>query len=209
MISQSMLKNALTLGAFALVTTAMIVMAHALSSPRIEDSKQRELQQSLTALVAADRYDNDLLHDTITINDRALLHLDNAETAYRARKYGQPVAVIFPVIAPDGYSGKIRLLVGIDNHGRILGVKVLAHRETPGLGDAIEAEKSDWINSFTGKTLDQPSTSGWLVQKDGGDFDQFTGATITPRAVVRAVHNALLYYQNRQTALFAPAISRE
>lgn len=108
------------------------------------------------------------------------------------------------VTAPDGYNGDIRLLIGINAAGSILGVRVISHRETPGLGDPIEAEKSDWIHGFKQKSLKTPQSSGWAVKKDGGEFDQFTGATISPRAVVRAVHTTLLYFKANKQALFVP-----
>lgn len=203
MITPTMQKNALVLGLFALMTTGMISGFHQLTAPQIKDSQQQQLANSLATLISSDRYDNDLLHDTIKINDQKLLQLEQTETAYRATKYGQPVAVIFPVIAPDGYSGKIRLLVAIYATGELAGVQVLAHKETPGLGDAIESEKSDWLLSFAGLSLTSLTSAQWHVKKDNGIFDQFTGATITPRAVVKAVHNALLYYQQHQTDLFS------
>lgn len=203
MITPTMQKNALVLGLFALITTGLISGFHQLTAPQIKDSQQQQLANSLATLISSDRYDNDLLHDTIKINDQKLLQLEQSETAYRATTYGQPVAVIFPVIAPDGYSGKIRLLVAIYATGELAGVQVLAHKETPGLGDAIESEKSDWLISFAGQSLTSLTSAQWHVKKDNGVFDQFTGATITPRAVVKAVHNALLYYQQHQTDLFS------
>jgi len=116
---------------------------------------------------------------------------------------GEPVALVIEALAPDGYSGTIRLLVGINIDGSLGGVRVVAHRETPGLGDAIEEERSDWILGFTGKSLQDPPLQKWAVKKDGGAFDQLTGATITPRAVVKAVRQALLYYRDQKDALFA------
>jgi electron transport complex protein RnfG len=124
-------------------------------------------------------------------------------TVYRARLHGEPVALVIAAVAPDGYSGTIRLLVGINVDGSLSGVRVVAHRETPGLGDAIEEERSDWILGFTGKSLQNPPLQKWAVKKDGGAFDQLTGATITPRAVVKAVRQALLYYRDQKDALFA------
>ncbi len=204
MLSQTMRHSAITLGVFALLATGMVAGFHALTDRRIEQSQQLSLESSLTALVARPLYNNDLLHDTVIINNRELLHLEDSETAYRARKDGKPVAVIFPAIAPDGYSGKIRLLVAIYAHGDIAGIRVLSHKETPGLGDAIELEKSPWLLDFNHKSLLSTNDTAWHVKKDKGIFDQFTGATITPRAVVKAVHNALLYYQTHQELLFSP-----
>jgi electron transport complex protein RnfG len=122
---------------------------------------------------------------------------------YRALKDAKPVALVMSVIAPDGYSGSIKLLVGINTDGTLSGVRAVAHRETPGLGDAIEEQRSDWVQQFNGASLENPPLDRWKVRKDGGDFDQLTGATITPRAVVQAVRNALLYYRQHRETLFA------
>jgi electron transport complex protein RnfG len=131
-------------------------------------------------------------------------------TAYRARQGGRPVAVILRFAAIDGYNGPIHLLAGIEADGRLAGVRVLSHRETPGLGDAIEAAKSDWVYSFAGKSLGSPPAAGWAVERDGGVFDQFTGATITPRAIVEAVQRALAYHGSHRDALFeAPHAAAE
>jgi len=123
--------------------------------------------------------------------------------AYIAIKDGRPSAVILQAIAPDGYSGAIHLLVGIHADGRVAGVRVIGHRETPGLGDKIELAKSPWIRSFDGKSLTNPAADGWAVKKDRGEFDQFAGATITPRAVVGAVHRALQYFDAHKAELLA------
>lgn len=207
MITQSIRSSALTLGVFALIATGMVAGFHALTDEKILRSQQQSLTESLNALVPSSQYNNDLLHDTLSIKNNDLLHLEQPETVYRARKNGLPVAVIFPVIAPDAYSGKIRLLVAIDTNGELAGVRVLAHKETPGLGDAIELDKSSWLLDFNHKSLLSPAANSWYVKKDNGVFDQFTGATITPRAVVKAVHNALLYYQTHQQILFSPVVA--
>ena len=127
------------------------------------------------------------------------------QSAYLALKGGEPSALILPVTAPDGYSGAIHLLVGIFADGRLAGVRVLSHKETPGLGDKIELAKSDWVRSFEGKSLSDPGEDRWAVKKDRGDFDQFAGATITPRAVVKAVHGALRYFDTHRAQLLGLA----
>lgn len=205
MIARAMWRNALLLSAFAAVTTGMVVAFNQLTASRIEASRQQELVKTLNALTPPGSYDNDLLRDALPLPDAARLGHAVPETVWRAFRGGQAVTVLYPVIARDGYSGRIRLLVAVGADGRLAGVRVLAHRETPGLGDAIEVEKSDWIRAFEGKSLTNPGASGWKVRKDGGQFDQFSGATITPRAVVRAVHEALLYFQDHRQSLLAPA----
>lgn len=207
MIARAMLHNALRLGAFAVVATGLIAGVNALTQARIADSQQQALVAQLHQLVPAAQHDNDLLTDTVPVADPAALGYDRPRMAWRARWHGQAVALVLPVIAPDGYSGRIELLVGINADGTLAGVRTVTHKETPGLGDYIDLSKSDWILSFTGKSLTRPTAAGWAVKKDGGDFDQFTGATITPRAVVRAVHRALVWYQAHRATLFAEPIA--
>jgi len=151
--------------------------------------------------VPADVYDNSMEEDIFNIFDEDLLGPDPI-TIYRARKGGQPVAAVMTPVAPDGYSGKIRLLVGVDYQGVIMGVRVVAHNETPGLGDKVDERRDDWIFSFNGCSLDNPNEAGWAVKKDGGIFDQFTGATITPRAVLKATHKSLKFYAENRDKIF-------
>ena len=209
----AIINNALRLSLFALCTTALIAGVYQLTDNKIEQSQQQHLLASLNELVPSQHYNNQLLKDTVSIQDSQFLHLQHPETAYRARFNQQDVAVIFPVIAPNGYSGKIKLLVAIEPNGTLAGVRVLTHKETAGLGDAIDKNKSDWIDVFTQLSLSNTLSSAWQVKRDGGEFDQFTGATITPRAVVKAVHNALLYYQQYQSQLFStqpsPSLSKQ
>jgi len=147
-------------------------------------------------------YNNDILQDHIEVLDIDYLGSKKVTLVYRARKDNKPVAAVLTVVAPNGYSGPIKLLVGIDYAGTVTGVRVVKHRETPGLGDAIEVQRNPWILGFTGKTLTNPAKSGWKVKRDGGEFDQFTGATITPRAVVAAVYRALDYFKQNREHLF-------
>ena len=154
-------------------------------------------------------YDNKLFEDTLQVRDEKLLGTDEAVTVYRARREGKPVALVMAPVAPDGYSGTIKLLVGIGYDGTLTGVRVSAHHETPGLGDAIDEERSDWIFGFDGKSLDNPPLERWRVKRDGGAFDQLTGATITPRAIVKAVKKTLLYYREHRAALFADTMQSD
>jgi electron transport complex protein RnfG len=187
---------------FAVIGSGLVSFTFDSTAERIADNQRKALLKSLNELVPSDRYDNDIFADTLYVNSRELLGTDDPVPVYRARKNGWPVAAVLAAVAPDGYSGAIRLLVAVNLDGTLAGVRVVQHRETPGLGDAIEAERSDWILGFKGKSLTNPLKKGWKVKRDGGTFDQFTGATITPRAVVKAVHKALLYFQLHAHSLF-------
>ncbi len=160
--------------------------------------------RSLHQIIRPESHNNDIYRDVIQVSD-PLLGTEQPVSVYRARQGEQPVAAVIASVAPEGYGGEIKLLVGIRYDGTLAGVRVVSHKETPGLGDAIEAERSDWILKFAGRSLTNPEEKRWKVKKDGGVFDQFTGATITPRAVVQAVHNTLLYYRKNREALFTPA----
>jgi len=186
---------------FALIGTAMVAFTFDSTREQISANERATLLRKLHRLIPPEQYDNVLLEDSTPVINEALLGTDRPVMVYRARKADKPVALVIAVVAPDGYSGSIRLLVGINVDGTLSGVRVVAHRETPGLGDAIDEARSDWIRIFDGKSLDNPALGQWRVRKDGGHFDQLTGATITPRAVVNAVRQALLYYRQNQEAL--------
>lgn len=195
-------KNALVLSLFAVLTVGLVALTEWGTRERIQRAEQHAQLRALSEILPASRHDNDLLSQQIQLND-ALLG-EGSQPAWLAFQAGKPSAVILQATAPDGYSGSIRLLVGIYADGELAGVRVLNHRETPGLGDRIELAKSPWILSFNGRSLTNPVESGWAVKKDQGVFDQFAGATITPRAVVAAVHRALRYFDAHQETLFAP-----
>ncbi len=201
-ISRSMLKNSLVLGLFAAITVAVVAITQQSTESRILQAERAAQIRALGEILPAQSYDNALLDNVITLNEPLLGH--RTETpAYLATRAGQPAAVILQANAPDGYSGTISLLIGIMADGTLSGVRVIQHKETPGLGDRIELAKSPWIKSFDGKSLRNPAERGWAVKKDQGDFDQFAGASITPRAVVSAVHKALQYFDQHHTELFA------
>ena len=200
-----MLKNSLVLGLFAIVTVGLVAVLQQATAGRIANAEREAQVRALSEILPQGSYDNHLLDNSIQLHD-PLLGSKSPQTAYIALKDGQPSAVILRATAPDGYSGAIHLLIGIHADGRLAGVRVLGHRETPGLGDKIELAKSAWIRSFDGKSLNNPSEDGWAVKKDRGEFDQFAGATITPRAVVKAVHKALQYFDANQEQLFAAQV---
>ena len=200
-LSRSMYKNALVLGLFAVVTVGAVTLLQQFTAERIQAAERAAQMRALGEILPAGSYDNQLLDHSLLIED-SLLGNRGPQPAYVALKQGRPSAVILQAIAPDGYSGAIHLLIGIGVDGRLAGVRVVGHRETPGLGDKIELAKDRWILGFNGKSLEDPQTSGWAVKKDRGEFDQFAGATITPRAVVGAVHRALQYFDAHKAELF-------
>lgn len=198
-ITQSIRRSAIGLGLFAVITGGTIAFTQAITEERIQEQADRAEAQALFEIIPESRHTNDLLRDTVQLPASERLAQPGPLTVWVARKDDRPIGMIMPVVAPDGYSGRINLLVGINMQGTILGVRVTSHRETPGLGDRIETRKSDWIHSFDGRSLGKPPHKEWNVKKNGGEFDQFTGATITPRAVVKAVQKTLIYFrENRQ-----------
>ena len=202
MVLRQITVSALMLFLFAAVGAGLVALTWDRTAHRIADNERMALLRSINEILPRSQYDNDVFHDTIEVRDPELLGTPDPVPVYRARKNGWPVAAILTPVAPDGYNGNIRLLVAIRLDGTLAGVRVISHHETPGLGDAIEVERSDWIKGFSGKSLDKPPEKRWKVKRDGGDFDQFTGATITPRAVVKAVRKALLYYRMHGEDLF-------
>lgn len=195
--------QSLLLAGFALLASALLGLADYNTRDDIKLRLEEDLRASLAEVVPESLYDNNLLKDTVYI-DSAKDALDAEKTlVYLARKEGKVNAVSFRLIAPGGYSGAINLIMGIDRNGNILGVRVISHAETPGLGDKIEVTKSNWILSFEGHSLQNLTIEQWAVKKDGGLFDQFSGATITPRAIVKAVYQGLNFFKNHQAEILA------
>jgi len=194
--------NAIVLGLFALTGTVILSYTDIITKPIILAEQRHFILRSLNIIIPENQRDNDIFNDVIYVTEPNLLGSTKPVGIYRARMKSKPVAVIINSIAPDGYNGKISLLVAINYNGELGGVRVSKHIETPGLGDGIDIRKSDWINQFTGKSLKNTSKQQWAVKKDGGQFDEFTGATITPRAVVKAVQNTLLYFRDNRDSLF-------
>jgi len=214
-------RAAVTLGIFGIIGAGLVALTFLVTADRIAENERQALLKSLKEVVRVE-YDNKIEEDTLkNVFNEELLGPDPI-TIYRVRKAGQPVAAVMTPVAPDGYSGKIRMLVGVDYQGVIMGVRVVAHNETPGLGDKVE-EKRDkrpkgkkWIDGFNGCSLIDlngcavenlnkakiKADEGWAVKKDGGIFDQFTGATITPRAVVKATHKSLKFYTENRDKIF-------
>ena len=208
MNNRQILVTALFLFLFAAIGTAMVAFTFDNTHERIAANEREALLRNLHILVPPDSHDNDIFNDIVEVTDLESLGTHEPAVVYRARKQGWPVAAVLTTIAPDGYSGAIKLLVGIRLDGTLAGVRVVSHRETPGLGDFIDAQRSDWILGFTGRSLKDPILKKCGVKRDGGEFDQFTGATITPRAVVKAVKKALIYFEHNSQRLFATDSSR-
>ncbi len=204
--SQSLLKQMLAaatiLSGFAIVGTALVGVTFETTKDKIADNEREYLLRSLHELVPKDSHDNDIYADHIRVNNREWLGAKKPVSIFRARLAGEPVAAVIAAQAPDGYNGTIKLLVAIKQNGELSGVRVIGHKETPGLVDAIEASRSNWILQFDGKSLSKPQENHWAVKKDGGEFDQLTGATITPRAIVKATHKALKYFAANKQQLF-------
>lgn len=187
---------------FAVVGTSLVAVTQVETQDKIVENERQVLLRNLYALIPEEQLDNDIAQDTLQIPAAMQLGTEKPAIVYRARKNGEPVAVIFNAVAPDGYSGKIYLLIAVYYDGSLAGVRAVKHNETPGLGDSIEERKSDWIHGFDGKSLSNPLPEQWKVKRDGGDFDQITGATITPRAIVKAVKNTLQYFHANREELF-------
>lgn len=201
---------AMVLAAFALAGTTLLALTYSATKDNIAASEKKAKLALIAQILPPALYDNDIIRDAAEL--QAVPELGTAEpaVAYRALKDGQPAALVLEAIAPDGYAGKIKLLIAIRADGEVSGVRVVAHKETPGLGDYIEIAKNHWIKGFDGASLDKIPSRDWKVKKDGGQFDYMTGATITPRAVVKAVHKALVWHSaNREKVFSLPAQAQE
>lgn len=204
-------RNALRAGMLllllAVIVTVLLTTVFEAVRPMIESNKGAAQRLQLDQVFPASLHDNDLMAAPLYLSPDERLGTHAPSVAWVARKRGAPVGVVLEAIAPDGYGGEIALLIGIDAQGVVTGVRVTAHHETPGLADYIEIAKSRWITQFNGKSLTAPIASAWKVRMDGGEFDARTGATITPRAVVSAVHSALAYFGQRRSHLLRGAAS--
>lgn len=208
MIKQAITKNGVMLALFAIAVAGLLASTEMLTRDKREASIRKVQSMALEQVIPAELRNNILLDDKFPVNDSEFLKLKGSGSIYVARKDGNITAFIIPTHAPDGYSGSINSLVGINLDGVILGVRNISHNETPGLGDKIEIKKSNWVLGFNDKSLSNLSAEQWHVKKDKGVFDQFTGATITPRAMVASVHNALLFFEKNKDSLIQQASSQ-
>jgi len=208
-LSRSTVLAAVNLLVFTVIGTTLLAFTFDQTRAPIAKSEEEEKLKLISQLLPSDLFDNNVARDVLTLKADPLLGTSDDSTAFRARLKGQPSAVVLEAIAPDGYSGKISMLVAIKASGEIAGVRVVSHRETPGLGDYIDLGKSNWIKNFDGASNTRYKDPDWKVKKDGGQFDYMAGATITPRAVVKAVHKALQYFEANRDKLFAAAPAAE
>lgn len=204
LMKQAVASNSFKLGLFALLTAAIISYTHISTEDLIDEQERIAKEKALLEIVPEEKHDNEMLDNTfpLPIKLAQKLNLKKPNQAFIATFKGKPQTIIFPAIAPEGYSGPIRLIIGINLDGSIAGVRVTNHKETPGLGDGITLKKSAWIMNFNGRSLTNPTPNKWKVKKDKGIFDQFTGATITPRAVVKQVKNTLNFYEQHKSTIF-------
>jgi electron transport complex protein RnfG len=202
-------KSGVTLAVIAAVCTAMVALTWQLTAERIEKNKTEWLERSLQPALAGLFFDSGVTESMLVLQQPHELPGKDAAIIYRVYAADEPVAALFVVTARNGYAGPIRLLIGVEMDGTVTGVRVLEHRETPGLGDRIETEKSDWVLQFDGHSLRNPEAPKWAIRGDGGEFDQLTGASVTPRAIIKAIHQTLSYFEANTETIFATASSVE
>ena len=197
-------KSGVTLATVAALCTALVAITWQLTEERIAANETAWLERSLEPALAGLFFDSGVTESMITIAPPHALPGNEAAIVYRIYAEQQPVAALFVVSARDGYAGPIRLLIGIVMDSTVTGVRVLEHRETPGLGDRIDLAKSDWILQFDGHSLFDPVPGAWAIKRDGGEFDQLSGASVSPRAIVKAIKSTLLYFDDNRETIFAP-----
>jgi len=205
MADSPVLRSGITLAVIAAICTALVALTYQMTRERIAENEQAWLEQSLQPALAGLFFDSGVSESRVTIPAPHDLPGSPDAVIYRVYSGDTPVAALFVVSARDGYAGAIRLLVGVDIDGAVTGVQVLEHRETPGLGDRVESTKSDWVEQFDGHSLGNPQASGWKIKRDGGEFDQLTGASVTPRAIIKAIKETLIYFDANRVAVFAAA----
>ena len=206
---QTIIKTGATLAVIAAICTTLVAATYQLTRDRIVANEKALLEQSLQPALAGTSYEGNVSESRLVIQPPHDLPGNDAALIYRVYAQEKPVAALFAVTARDGFSGLIRILIGVGFDGAVTGVRILQHRETPGLGDKIESAKSDWIFQFDGRSMGNPEATGWAIRNDGGEFDQLTGASVTPRAVVGAIRDTLLYFDAHRDEIFAAESSED
>ena len=205
----SILGSGATLAVIAAICTALVAATYHLTVDRIAANDKALLEQSLQPALSDTFYDSGVSESRLVIAPPHELPGSEAAFIYRVYADDKPVAALFAVTARDGFSGSIRILLGVNVDGVVTGVRILQHRETPGLGDKIESRRSDWVHQFAGRSLLDPVVESWAIKRDGGEFDQLTGASVTPRAVVKAMRETLIYFDAHREDIFAAAATEE
>lgn len=205
----SVAKSGLTLAAIAAICTSLVATTYHLTADRIAANDKALLEQSLQPALANLFYDSGVSESKLVLRPPHELPGNDEALIYRVYAQDEPVAALFVVTARDGFSGPIRILLGVDMTGVVTGIRILQHRETPGLGDKIEPSRSDWVEQFPGRALGDPDVTQWAIRRDGGQFDQLTGASVTPRAVIKAMRDTLVYFNANREAIFAAPATEE
>jgi len=209
MKEHTVFKTGITLAMIAAICTALVAATFQMTIDRIAANEKALLEQSLQPALSGVFYDGDVSESRLVIPPPHELPGNDAAIIYRVFAANEPVAALFAVTARDGFSGPIRILLGVDVSGTVTGVRILQHRETPGLGDKIESSRSDWVFQFEGRSIGNPTVTAWALKGDGGEFDQLTGASVTPRAVLKAIRNTLLYFDAHRDEIFLAEASEE
>lgn len=202
-MSRGILKNGVTLAAIAAICTLLVAATYRVTADRISANEQAWLERSLEPALTGVFFDGSVTEYKLELDPPHDLPGNDAAIIYRVFSESEPVAALFAVTARNGYAGPIRILVGVEVDGSISGVRIVEHRETPGLGDRIHQSRSDWVYQFDGRSLSDPVEARWLLEVDGGAFDQITGASVTPRAIIKAIRETLLYFDANREQLFA------
>ena len=206
---QGVIKTGVTLALIAAICTALVAATYQATHERIAANEKALLEQSLQPALSGVFYDSGVSESRLVLQPPHELPGNDAAVIYRVFAEGEPVAALFAVTARDGFSGPIRVLVGVEYDGTVTGIRILQHRETPGLGDKIETTRSDWVFQFDGRSINDPPVAGWAIREDGGEFDQLTGASITPRAIIKATRETLLYFGANRDEVFMAGASGE
>ncbi len=207
--TSTVLKSGITLAMIAAICTSLVALTYHLTADRIAANDKALLEQSLHPALSDIFYDSGVSESLLVLSPPHALPGSEEALIYRVYAKEEPVAALFVVTARDGFSGPIRILVGVDIEGIVTGIRILRHRETPGLGDKIVASRSDWVHQFTGRSLGDPMLTDWAIRRDGGEFDQLTGASVTPRAVIKAMRDSLVYFDVHKGEIFAASATED
>jgi len=208
-VSSGVIKGGVTLAAMAAICTLLVAATYQLTADRIAANERAWLERSLEPALSGVFFEGSVTESKVVIPPPHDLPGNDTAIVYRVFAEEAPVAALFAVTARDGYAGSIRILVGVGIDGTVTGVRIVEHRETPGLGDRIDQSRSDWVYQFDGRSLGSPVEANWLLEVDGGEFDQLTGASVTPRAVIKAIRDTLIYFDAHRDEIFTMPASEE